>query len=149
MSGDMMATGGENGADRDAGELSVENVRLLIAQKHQTSVPPDDPALIMVTIMQAALDEEKRLQEQHRKKVAVVMDGMVNKLAGVVQKESAGIGDKLSGIAVDELQRVGAELRQSGATVSEKLSGYGMVLYLCTGIIAISALFNAWVFLVR
>lgn len=149
MSGDMMATGGENGAGRDAGELSVENVRLLIAQKHNTSVPPDDPALIMVTIMQAALDEEKRLQEQHRKKVAVVMDGMVNKLADVVKKESAGIGDKLSGVAVDELQRVGTELRQSGATVSEKLSGHSMVLYLCTGIIAISALFNVWAFLER
>ena len=149
MNENTMTTDDRGGAVQDAGELSVEAVRQLIAQKYGTTIPPDDPALIMVTIMQAALDEEKRLQEQHRKKVAVVMDGMVNKLAGVVQKESAGIGDKLSGIAVDELQRVGAELRQSGASVSEKLSGYGMVLYLCTGIIAISALFNAWVFLVR
>ena len=144
-----MTADGKSGVVRDAGELSVEAVRQLIEREHKMSLPSDAPELLMVTIMQAALDEEKRLQEQHRKKVAVVMDGMVNKLAGVVQKESAGIGDKLSGIAVDELQRVGAELRQSGATVSEKLSGYGMVLYLCTGIIAISALFNAWVFLVR
>lgn len=149
MNDAMMTTGGENGAVQDAGELSVEGVRLLIAQRHNTSVPPDDPTLIMVTIMQAALNEEKRLQEQHRKKLAEVMNGMVNDLAEVVKKESAGIGDKLSGVAVDELQRVGTELRQSGAAVSERLSGHSMALYLCTGIMAVSALVNVWVFLVR
>lgn len=149
MNGDMATTENENGAVQDAGELSVEGVRQLIAQRHNTSVPADDPALIMVTIMQAALNEERRLQESHRKKLAEVMDGMVNGLAEAVKKESADIGEKLSGVAVQELQHVSAALHESGTTVSEKLSGHVTALYLCTGIVAISALVNVWVYLVR
>ena len=147
MNEDMMATGGENGAVQDAGELSVEGVRLLIAQKHHTSVPPDDPALIMVTIMQAALNEERRLQEQHRKKLAEVMNGMVNGLADAVKKESAGIGDKLSGVAVQELQHVSAALHESGTSLKERLAGHKATLLICTGIMALSAFVNIFAML--
>lgn len=149
MNENTMTTDDRGGAVQDAGELSVEAVRQLIAQKYNTTIPPDDPALLMVPIMQAALNEEKKLQESHRKKVAEVMNGMVNGLAEVVKKESAGVSEKLSGVAVQELQHVSAVLHESSTAVSARLSGLGIALYLCTGIIAVSALVNVWVFLVR
>lgn len=149
MNEDVMTADGKSGVVRDAGELSVEAVRQLIEREHKMSLPPDAPELLIVTIMQAALNEEKRLQESHRKKLAEVMNGMVNELAETVKKESAGIGDKLSGVAVQELQHVSAALHESGTAVSARLSGYGIALYLCTGIIAVSALVNVWAFLVR
>ena len=74
MNENTMTTDDRGGAVQDAGELSVEAVRQLIAQKYNTTIPPDDPALLMVPIMQAALNEEKRLQESHRKKLAEVME---------------------------------------------------------------------------
>lgn len=149
MNENTMTTDDKGGAVQDAGELSVEAVRQLIIREHKTSLPPDAPELLMVTIMQAALNEEKRLQESHRKKLAEVMDGMVNGLAEVVKKESAGVSEKLSGVAVQELQHVSAALHESSTAVSARLSGLGIALYLCTGIIAVSALVNVWVFLVR
>ena len=149
MNENTMTTDDRGGAVQDAGELSVEAVRQLIAQKYNTTIPPDDPALLMVPIMQAALNEEKRLQESHRKKLAEVMDGMVNGLAEAVKRESAGVSEKLSGVAVQELQHVSAALHESSTAVSARLSGYGIALYLCTGIIAVSALVNVYVFLVR
>ena len=149
MNENTMTTDDKGGAVQDAGELSVEAVRQLIIREHKTSLPPDAPELLMVTIMQAALNEEKRLQESHRKKLAEVMDGMVNGLAEVVKKESADVSEKLSGVAVQELQHVSAALHESSTAVSARLSGLGIALYLCTGIIAVSALVNVWVFLVR
>ena len=149
MNENTMTTDDKGGAVQDAGELSVEAVRQLIIREHKTSLPPDAPELLMVTIMQAALNEEKRLQESHRKKLAEVMDGMVNGLAEAVKRESAGVSEKLSGVAVQELQHVSAALHESSTAVSARLSGYGIALYLCTGIIAVSALVNVWVFLVR
>ena len=123
MNENTMTTDDKGGAVQDAGELSVEAVRQLIIREHKTSLPPDAPELLMVTIMQAALNEEKRLQESHRKKLAEVMDGMVNGLAEVVKKESAGVSEKLSGVAVQELQHVSAALHESSTAVSARLSG--------------------------
>lgn len=149
MNENTMTTDDKGGAVQDAGELSVEAVRQLIIREHKTSLPPDAPELLMVTIMQAALNEEKRLQESHRKKLAEVMDGMVNDLAEAVKRESAGVSEKLSGVAVQELRHVSAALHESSTAVSARLSGHAIALYLCTGIIAVSALVNVYVFLVR
>lgn len=149
MNKDTMTTDDKGGAVQDAGELSVEAVRQLVAQKYNTTIPPDDPALLIVPIMQAALNEEKRLQESHREKLAEVMNGMVNGLAEAVKRESAGVSEKLSGVAVQELQHVSAALHESSTTVTARLSGHAIALYLCTGIIAVSAIVNVYVFLVR
>lgn len=149
MNENTMTTDDKGGAVQDAGELSVEGVRQLVAQKYNTTIPPDDPALLMIPIMQAALNEEKRLQESHREKLAEVMNGMVNGLAEAVKRESAGVSEKLSGVAVQELQHVSAALHESSTTVTARLSGHAIALYLCTGIIAVSAIVNVWVYLVR
>lgn len=149
MNENTMTTDDKGGAVQDAGELSVEAVRQLIEREYKETLPKNAPELLMVPIMQAALNEEKKLQESHRKKLAEVMNGMVNDLAEAVKKESAGIGDKLSGVAVQELQHVSAALHESGTAVSARLSGHAIALYLCTGIIAVSALLNVWVYLVR
>lgn len=144
----MSEDGAVKSAEDGAG-LSLLDVKRRIEREHRLSLPDDDPALIMVTIMRAALEEEERLQERHRKKLADVMNGMVNDLASAVKTESAGIGDMLSGVAVQELQRVSHTLQESGTGVAERLSGHAIALYLCTGIIAASALFNVYVYLVR
>ena len=149
MNENTMTTDDESGAVQDAGELSVEAVRQLIEREYKETLPKNAPELLMVPIMQAALNEEKRLQESHRKKLAEVMDGMVNGLAEAVKRESAGVSEKLSGVAVQELQHVSAALHESSTAVSARLSGHAIALYLCTGIIAVSALVNVYVFLVR
>ncbi|MDM8217079.1 hypothetical protein QUW15_13110 [Desulfovibrio piger] len=149
MNENTMTTDDKSGAVQDAGELSVEAVRQLIEREYKETLPKNAPELLMVPIMQAALNEEKRLQESHRKKLAEVMDGMVNGLAEAVKRESAGVSEKLSGVAVQELQHVSAALHESSTAVSARLSGHAVALYLCTGIIAVSALVNVYVFLVR
>ena len=63
MNEDVMTADGKSGVVRDAGELSVEAVRQLIEREHKMSLPSDAPELLMVTIMQAALNEEKRLRQ--------------------------------------------------------------------------------------
>ncbi|WP_300811116.1 hypothetical protein [uncultured Desulfovibrio sp.] len=149
MNENTMTTDDKGGAVQDAGELSVEAVRQLIEREYKETLPKNAPELLMVPIMQAALNEEKRLQESHRKKLAEVMDGMVNGLAEAVKRESAGVSEKLSGVAVQELRHVSAALHESSTAVSARLSGHAIALYLCTGIIAVSALVNVYVFLVR
>ena len=43
--------------------MSVEDVRALLAKKHDVSVPQDDPILMQVTILQVFLEAQARLQK--------------------------------------------------------------------------------------
>ena len=44
--------------------MSVEDVRALLAKKHDVSVPQDDPILMQVTILQVFLEAQARLQKK-------------------------------------------------------------------------------------
>ena len=54
--------------------LSVEDVRALLARKHETSVPKDDPILMVVTILNAFLGRQDELQKKHEKALAAFWD---------------------------------------------------------------------------
>ncbi|WP_165072416.1 hypothetical protein [Desulfovibrio sp. ZJ200] len=53
--------------------LSVEDVRALLAKKHNLAVPVDDPLLMMVTIQNAFLGAQTQLQKRHEKALAAFM----------------------------------------------------------------------------
>lgn len=53
--------------------MSVEDVRALLAKKHDVSVPQDDPILMQVTILQVFLEAQARLQKKHETALAAFM----------------------------------------------------------------------------
>ena len=53
--------------------LSVEEVRAMLQKKHETYIPPDDPYLMNITIMNAVLTEQAKLQKKYSDALASML----------------------------------------------------------------------------
>lgn len=122
--------------------LSVEAVRQLLLQKHDSNVPKDDPALMFVTIMQAFLEEEHKLQEKHKEALARFMGEQTALYVTRVEESTADLTKSISGLTVDGI-------RGAVAGFADSIGSHRSAMYLCTVIMALSALLNVGVFILR
>ena len=122
--------------------LAVEDVRALLAQKHNLAVPVDDPMLMMVTIQNAFLGAQAQLQKKHEKALAAFMGEQTMSYVKGVEKSVSELCDTLSGVTIKGIQGAASDFAAS-------LGGFKATLYLCTAIMAISALLNVAVFVLR
>lgn len=122
--------------------LSVEDVRALLARKHELAVPKDDPLLMVVTIHNAFLEEQDRLRKKHEKALAGFMGEQTLAYVGKMEESMAGLTKTLSGMTTEGI-------RQAAMGFAASLAGVKSALYLCTAIIAISALLNVAVFVLK
>ena len=120
----------------------MEDVRALLAQKHNLAVPVDDPMLMMVTIQNAFLGAQAQLQKKHEKALAAFMGEQTTSYVKGVEKSVSELCDTLSGVTIKGIQGAASDFAAS-------LSGFKATLYLCTAIMAISALLNVAVFVLR
>ena len=122
--------------------LAVEDMRALLAQKHNLAVPVDDPMLMMVTIQNAFLGAQAQLQKKHEKALAAFMGEQTTSYVKGVEKSVSELCDTLSGVTIKGIQGTASDFAAS-------LGGFKATLYLCTAIMAISALLNVAVFVLR
>lgn len=122
--------------------LSVEDVRTLLARKHDAAIPKDDPLLMVVTIHQAFLEEQGRLQKKHEKALAAFMSTQTEAYVKGVEKSMAGVSKTLSGVTIEGLQ-------QASSGFASSLAGFRTSMYLCTAVMALSALLNVAVFVLK
>lgn len=122
--------------------LAVEDVRALLAQKHNLAVPVDDPMLMMVTIQNAFLGAQAQLQKKHEKALAAFMGEQTTSYVKGVEKSVSELSDTLSGVTIKGIQGAASDFAAS-------LGGFKATLYICTAIMAISALLNVAVFVLR
>ena len=59
--------------------LTIPDVQALLAKENGLAVPKDDPALMYITIMNAALTEQAKLQKVHQEALAKMMAEHTNK----------------------------------------------------------------------
>lgn len=122
--------------------LSVEDVRALLAQKHDLAVPKDDPLLMMVTIQNAFLGAQIQLQEKHKKALAAFMGEQTAAYVQGVEKSVADLTATLSNMTTKGIQEAASDFAAT-------LSGFKTSLYLCAAIICLSALLNVAVFILK
>lgn len=122
--------------------LSVEDVRVLLARKHDLAVPKDDPLLMMVTIQNAFLGAQAQLQKKHEKALAAFMGEQTTSYVKGVEKSVSELCDTLSGVTIKGIQGAASDFAAS-------LGGFKATLYLCTAIMALSALVNVAVFILK
>ncbi|SDF34214.1 hypothetical protein [Desulfovibrio legallii] len=122
--------------------LSVEDVRALLAKKHEMAVPKDDPLLMMVTIQNAFLEAQTQLQKKHEKALAAFMSEQTAAYVKGVEESMADVSKTLSGVTLEGLQ-------QASSGFVSSLTGFKTSLYLCTAVMALSALINVAVFVLK
>lgn len=122
--------------------LSVEDVRALLAKKHDLAVPKDDPTLMWVTVQNAFLEAQDRLQKKHEKALAAFMGKETEAYVKGVEKSMAGVSKTLSGVTIEGLQ-------QASSGFASSLAGFRTSMYLCTAVMALSALLNVAVFVLK
>ena len=81
--------------------MSVEDVRALLAKKHDVSVPQDDPILMQVTILQVFLEAQARLQKKHETALAAFMGQQTTAYVKDMEKNLKSLTETLSGLTME------------------------------------------------
>lgn len=122
--------------------LSVEDVRALLAQKHELAVPKDDPLLMMVTVLNAFLGAQSQLQKKHEKALSAFMGEQTATYVKGVEKSVSELQKTLSDVTINGI-------RDAASDFAATLSGFKSTLYLCTAIVSLSALVNVAIFVLQ
>jgi DNA-binding protein YbaB len=112
--------------------LSLEDVRLLIAQKHSIVLRPDDPELMFVTICNAFLNEIAKLHERHSKGMGRIMAEKTDEYVQGVQNQMDNLAQSLSSASVEGIRQV----FDSHAAMLNVFKGQMTILALIVGISA-------------
>lgn len=92
--------------------LSVDQVCALLAQINKTVVPKDDPLLMVVTILNAFLNEQDKLQKKHEKALAAFMSEQTAVYVKGVEESVASLSKTLSGATVEGIRKAVGEMAQ-------------------------------------
>ena len=112
--------------------LRLEEVRNLLAMKHNTIVSADDPILMLVTINNAFLAEYERLFNKHEVALGQYMASETKKHLVAIDE----LTKTLSTVTVEGLQKASADYLTTLATTKRDL-------YWLTGLIVVSAIINS------
>lgn len=118
--------------------LTVEQVRALLLKAHDVAIPADDPALMYVTIMNAALTEQAKLQAAHQ---AALGKLMAEHTKNYVESTKAGMTEimgTLSKLTTDGLNDAAKDMVKFRTT-----------MFFCTAITFLSALLVVGVFVLK
>lgn len=118
--------------------LSIEDVRELLFKRHDVAVPPDDPALMQVTIANAILAEQEKLHARHREALTKFMGELTEGYAASVREGVETVTETLSALTVKGLNEAARDMVKFRTT-----------MLFCTAINAVSALLIVAVFVLR
>lgn len=122
--------------------LTLDEVRSLLATKNSITVSPDDPILMMVTLLNAFLTEEEKLLNRHRKALTSILTDKTDIYIKAVEQTTASLSESISTSSVHEIKKI---FQENGATMNRFRSN----MVWLAAIVGISALVNVAVFVLR
>lgn len=122
--------------------LTLDEVRSLLATKNSITVSPDDPILMMVTLLNAFLSEEEKLLDRHRKALTSILTDKTDNYVTAVEQTTASLSESISNSSVHEIKKI---FQENGATMNRFRSN----MVWLAAIVGISALVNVAVFVLR
>jgi len=111
--------------------LRIKDIISLLSEKHKTHIPADDPALMFVTIMNAFLEEESKLQKKHQDALAKFMSEHINSYMNHIK-------EILTNLSKDGLQEAAKDLVK-----------HRSAMFICTAINFVSAILVVSVFVIK
>lgn len=115
--------------------LDYEDVRMMLAKKHETNISKDDPIMMMVTIINAFLGELEKVTNRHNTAVTKIMADQSAKYIAGVKATTDALSKTLAENSVDAIKSI-------FDTHSDALKASKINARWCAGIIAVSALAN-------
>jgi hypothetical protein len=122
--------------------LTLDEVRSLLATKNSITVSPDDPILMMVTLLNSFLTEEEKLLDRHRKALTSILTDKTDIYIKAVEQTTASLSESISTSSVHEIKKI---FQENGATMNRFRSN----MVWLAAIVGISALVNVAVFVLR
>ncbi len=122
--------------------LTLDEVRALLAAKNSVTVTPDDPILMIVTLLNAFLAEEEKLLERHRKALTTILADRTDSYVKAVEQTMASLSESLSNASLEEIKKI---FQENGGTINRFRSN---MIWLAA-IVGTSALVNVAVFVWR
>ncbi|MBQ4568255.1 MAG: hypothetical protein IJA79_09055 [Desulfovibrio sp.] len=118
--------------------LTVEEVRAILQRDHKTVIPADDPALMYITIMNAALTEQAKLQKVHEKALGKLMGEYTNKHIEETKKGMTEVMSALSQLTTEGINKAVQDMVK-----------FKQTMFICTAISFVSALLIVIVFILK
>lgn len=105
---------------------------------HNFAVDRDDPALMYVTIMNACLDEQKKLMDAHLNALSAVMAQETGASINATKENVAALGGLMSKLTTDGIKEA-----------AKDMAGLQATMKLCTAVMFVSALLVVGVFVLK
>ncbi len=115
--------------------LSIEEIQALIAKYNKTIIEKDDPFLVVITILNAFMYENEKLQSKYLEALKNVYADQVKSYIKEVKKSTDSINATLKNVSQDEVIKLHEKQ-------TEKITSFRNYLTVCTAVIACSALVN-------
>ena len=122
--------------------LTLDEVRSLLATKNSITVSPDDPILMMVTLLNAFLTEEEKLLDRHRKALTSILTDKTDTYIKAVEQTTVNLSESISALSGTEIKKIFNE--NSGM-----MNRFRSNMVWLAAIVGISALVNVAVFVLR
>ncbi|MDR3176656.1 MAG: hypothetical protein LBU06_09020 [Desulfovibrio sp.] len=122
--------------------MNLEDVRALLANMHNTSIPENDPLLMIVTILNAYLGEVQKLHARHEQGLSRLMAEKTDTYVSGVKVAVEQLSASLSSASVEGVRKV---FEAHAAT----LNSFRYAVYWAAAIVSASALVNVAVFVLR
>jgi len=122
--------------------LSYEDIALLLAMKHKTTVGVDDPILMLVTICNAFLNETKTLHGRHNDALSKIIAGKTQEYISGVKQTTDAFTQTLADASIEGVRQI---FKEHAASLQKHQGNTRW----CALIVAISALANIAVLALR
>ena len=122
--------------------ISLEDIAVLLAMKHDTSLSRDDPVLMLVTICNSFLGAIHSLHEKHNGALTSIMTARTKEYIASVQNTTDALTQTLSDASVEAIRKIFAE--HASALQASKWNARW-----CAFIVAVSAMANVIVLALR
>lgn len=122
--------------------LSYEEIRKLLAMKHDSTITRDDPVLMLVTICNAFLGEIQTLHDIHNEALTGIITARTRDYISSVKKTTDAFSETLSQASVEAIRKI---FDQHSSILKTSIGNTRC----CALIVAVSALANVIVLALR
>jgi hypothetical protein len=127
---------------QDKTGMSLEEVRTLLSRAHNVAIPDNDPLLMIVTILNAYLNEVQKLHVRHEKGLSRLMAEKTDAYVSSVNVAVDRLAASLSSASVEGIRKIFEDH-------AARLNAFRYAVHWAAAIVAVSALLNVAVFILR
>ena len=91
--------------------LSIDEIRQELFRMHNFAVDRDDPALMYVTIMNACLDEQKKLMDAHLNALSAIMAQETGASINATKENVAALAGLMSKLTTDGIKEAAKDIK--------------------------------------